>query len=476
MRGETNIPTIFVAFGATGDLMRLKVIPALFNLYQKGELPELFTILGFGRRAWSDADYRGYVKGILEEYGTGRTPQETVDRFLRILHFQEGVFEDDASYTTLKQRVEVLDAEWGVCANKLFYLAVAPEYFETILRKLDASHLTEPCSAEEGWTRIIVEKPFGTDDATARTLDGLLGELFEEKQLYRIDHYLAKEMLQNILTFRFANNLFEGQWGSELIESIHIRLLERVGVEKRGPYYDKNGALRDVGQNHFLQMLALLTMERPETFDMDAVRGKRAEILQRLALHSDTDVREKTFRAQYDGYRSITGVAPESQTETYFKVVATLEDSRWEGVPIILEGGKRLGDPLKETVITFKHASPCLCPPEGHHQNKIVIRLEPQEEIMIEFWSKKPGLSMQTEQRWLHFLLREPTARMQYTEEYERLLLDCIRGDQTLFITTEEIRAMWRFVDPILAGWEKGLVPVHFYAPDTKDITGKAPF
>ncbi len=464
--------------------MRIKVVPALFNLFQKGELPKMFRVVGFSRRSWSDAQYREYIEEILTQYGTGATPQETIAAFLQLFHFQEGTFENDASYAALKSKFDSLDGEWGVCANKLFYLAVAPEFFDGIVRKLDASRLTEPCLPREmaappiswgepleGWTRVIVEKPFGTDDGTARALDVLLGELFEEKQIYRIDHYLAKEMLQNILTFRFANNLFELSWGKDLIESIHIRLLEKVGVEKRGAYYDKNGALRDVGQNHVLQMLALLVMERPQSFDTDVIRGKRAEILQALSLLSEDEVRQDTMRAQYEGYRVIDGVAPDSETETYFKVTAHLDHPRWAGVPIILEGGKRLGEPLKEAVITFTHPQPCLCPDGRHHKNGVIIRMEPQEEIIIEFWSKKPGLAMQTEARQFHFLLREQTARMQYTEEYERLLLDCIRGDQTLFITTDEIRAMWRFVDPILATWARGVPALTSYAPDTRDIT-----
>src|SRR6185503_2181201 len=188
---EGNIPTVFSVFGATGDLMRVKVIPALFNLYQKGELPKMFSVVGFGRRAWSDAEYGAYIRDILTTRGTGATPQETIDSFIALFTFQEGTFDDDASYAKLKERFDALDATWGVCSNKLFYLAVAPEFFETILRKLDDSRLSEPCSPKEGWTRVIIEKPFGTDDATARALDILLGELFDERQIYRIDHYLA---------------------------------------------------------------------------------------------------------------------------------------------------------------------------------------------------------------------------------------------------------------------------------------------
>lgn len=474
VEAERNIPTIFTAFGATGDLMRLKVVPALFHLHRKGALPDMFRIIGFSRRDWTHEQYREYVRETLLGR-TGDANAEVVDAFLARFQFQEGTFEKTESYQNLKKAFDALDAEWGVCANKLFYLAVAPEFYEVISQNLHDSRLSEPCSPGEGWTRVIVEKPFGVDTATAQRLDEFLGKLFKEEQIYRIDHYLAKEMLQNILTFRFANNLFEASWGKDLIESIHIKLLESIGVEKRGAFYDGIGAFRDVGQNHFLQIIALLTMERPASFEANALRAKRAEILERLSIIRPEEMRAHTFRAQYEGYRTISGVDPNSDTETYFKVRAQLEEERWNGVSIVLEGGKRLGEPLKEAVISFRHPTPCLCPlGMPHHRNGISIRMEPKEEILIEFWSKKPGLTMETERRTFDFLYRAPSARVQYTEEYEKLLLDCIHGDQTLFISTNEIRAMWRFVDPILYAWHTQIVPLEIYEPDTREVTERA--
>jgi glucose-6-phosphate 1-dehydrogenase len=472
---ERNIPTIFVAFGATGDLMRLKVVPALFHLFRKKELPQHFCIIGFGRRAWSDEEFRSHVRDIIEKHGTHGADAAFVDSFLQLFRFQEGYAENTESYIALKKQFDILDKEWGVCANKLFYLAVAPELYEPICTNLSSSHLSDPCSPEEGWTRVIVEKPFGTDYESARKLDELLATLFREEQIYRIDHYLAKEMLQNILTFRFSNNLFELNWDKDFIERIDMRLLEEIGVEKRGAFYDSVGALRDVGQNHLLQMLALITMERPASFAAEDIRSKRAEILHALEVPSPKDVAKESFRAQYDGYRSITGVAPDSETETYFKVRARFSSDRWKGVPLYMEAGKRLGEPLKEIRILFKHPTPCLCPQDAeHHKNEVVIRMEPKEEIVIEFWSKKPGYTYATEPRMFHFLLREQAGRVQYTEEYERLLLDCIRGDQTLFISTDEIRAMWRYTDPIVAAWKAGAVPMKTYAPGEKQVTKEA--
>jgi glucose-6-phosphate 1-dehydrogenase len=470
-----NIPTVLVAYGATGDLMRIKVVPALFHLYKQKELPDMFRVFGFSRRDLNDEQFRVYVREMLEKHEGGPVPDEVAGPFLSLFRFQRGEFGERASYETLKKTVADLDREWGVCANKLFYLAVAPEFYETIFGHLHASGLTDPCSPEEGWTRVIVEKPFGTDSATAKKLDMALGALFKEEQIYRIDHYLAKEMLQNILAFRFSNNLFELGWGRELIERIHIRALESIGVEKRGAFYDVVGAFRDVGQNHFLQMLALVTMAHPVTFDARVIQKRRAEILEALRVMTPEEAQRATFRAQYEGYRSIQGVAPDSTTETYFKVRTSLAHPEWEGVPIILEGGKRLGPAQKDIRITFKHPAPCLCPPTGpHHTNEVVIRMEPKEEIQIEFWSKKPGFAMATEPRMFHFLFREQSGKMQYIEEYAKLLLDCIRGDQTLFVSTEEVQAMWRFSDSVVSAWKDGAVPLETYAPDTTEILARS--
>lgn len=470
----SNMPTILAAFGATGDLMRRKVIPALYYLFERGELPTLFRIVGFSRRDLTDDSFRDFIVTTIEEHQKKQIPRSSLASFLEIFRFQRGDFDETTSYDALKTTFDALDTEWGLCSNKLFYLSVAPEFYETIFKQLSGSRLSEGCSDGSGWLRVMVEKPFGVDTDTARELDLLLAQYFEESQIYRIDHYLAKEMLQNILTFRFANNLFELQWGKQLIESIKISMLEEIGVEKRGPFYDGVGAFRDVGQNHFLQILALLTMEHPESLEAGAIQKKRAEILGKLTPLSDTAIRTSTVRAQYEGYRSIDGVSPDSMTETFFKVRAEIDTEKWRGVPIIMEGGKRLGAAQKEIRVTFKHPSPCLCPIDGpHHKNEVIIRLEPREEILIEFWSKTPGFAFATERREFHYMLREPSAHIPYVEEYARLLLDGVRGDQTLFISTDEVRAMWAFTDPILEAWQKNAVPLMMYAPDTKEIVDR---
>lgn len=475
---KDNIPTIFTAFGATGDLMRRKVIPAVFHLWERRELPERFRVVGFSRRDWGDDDFRAFIKEVVAAHRGSTFANGQIEPFLQLFCVQKGTFENTASYRELKETFNRLDAEWGQCSNKLFYLSVAPEYYDPILRHLARSGLAESCApgtTVTGWTRIIVEKPFGMDSQTAKVIDELLGKLFEEDQIYRIDHYLAKEMMQNILTFRFSNNLFELAWGNELIENIHIKLLERIGVEDRGAFYDGVGALRDVGQNHLLQMLALVTMDAPVSFDAASIQKKRGEILRSLKTILPKDAATATFRAQHEGYSAIKDVAKGSQTETYFKIRAELEHPKWRGASVILESGKRLGEALKEIRVTFKHPMPCLCPVgQPHHKNEIIIRMEPREEILIEFWSKSPGFSFTTEQRMFHYMLRKESTHVPYVEEYAKLLLDCIRGDQTLFISTEEVRAMWRFTDPIVEAWKKDLAPLATYKPDSKKVSVEA--
>ena len=464
---KTNIPTIFVVFGATGDLMQKKIIPSLFHLFEKDILPDRFKIVGFSRRELSD---EAFGKNIFQSLTRHKDIKvDACEAFCKIFSYHHGFFDNKAHYSSLAQRLKEIDDAWGICSNKLFYLAIPPQFYKIIFRNLASAGLTKPCSAKEGWSRVLVEKPFGKDLKTAEALDSLLGKLFKEEQIYRIDHYLAKEMLQNILSFRFSNNLFERSWDKLSIDKIEIRLWETLGVEERGSFYDGVGALRDVGQNHLLQILALITMEHPIHFEARAIRKKRSEILNTLVQLSKEEIKRFTFRAQYEGYRTIQGVSPASSTETYFKIRAFLSSQRFRGVPIIIDGGKRLAEQRKEIEISFKHPTPCLCPPgqKEHYTNKVIISLEPEEAITVHFWSKKPGLGFEMEKRTLNFLLREKDKGGQYIEEYEKLLLDAIAGDQTLFVSTDEVAAMWRFINPIITAWQKNIVPLAHYKPDT---------
>lgn len=465
MISSISVPAVMVVLGATGDLMRKKIVPALFNLYQAGRLPRLFHIVGVSRRDWNDDQFRELLSQILIDHGASN-----YDQFLTLWSYHRGGFETLADYRRLAEKLGFFDRQWRVCANKLFYIAAPPEHYAAILNHLHQSHLTDPCSPGEGFTRILIEKPFGKDQATADRLEKTLSSRFQEEQIYRIDHYLAKETLQNILNFRFSNTLFEGVWSNQFIEKVRIRLWEKIGVEKRGIFYDGIGALRDVGQNHLLQMLALVTMDHPGSFTTEAIRAKRLELLQTLILPKADEIKRQSYRAQYRGYNQIKGVNKNSTSETYFKITAGLSHPRWRGVPFILESGKRLAEVRKEIIVTFKHPQPCFCPPGTNHQltNRVVFQLEPKEGVFVDLWSKKPGLHPGMKGQKFKFLIRPKQNRTQYVEEYEKLILDSILGNQTLFISSQEVVAMWRFIDPIATAWKKNAVPLARYEPDSE--------
>lgn len=470
-----NIPTVFVVLGATGDLMTKKIVPALFSLHEKKKLPPKFRLLGISRREWGDGDFRDHVRSILDVKMPG-AKTASIESFLGLTTYHKLAFHERGDYEALRTTLKNIDNQWGVCSNKLFYLSVPPQFYDIILENLHMSRLTEPCSEEEGWTRVVVEKPFGNDEKSAKALDARLGNLFKEVQIYRVDHYLGKEMLQNILAFRFDNNLFEGEWNRHFVESIHIRLFETLGVEDRGGFYDGVGALRDVGQNHLLQMLAFVTMERPSGGGAEEIREARVNVLEKLEIPLPKEVATRSFRAQYDGYRTLRGVTSESDTETYFRLTGFLTGDRWGGVPIIMEAGKRMGASLKDITITLRAAG-IGAKEVTERKNKIEIRLEPKEGIHVVFNAKKPGFDTKTEVRSLDFDFRTATGdgeHVQYTAEYQKLILDCIAGDQTLFVSSREVAAMWRFTDPFIESWQKGAVPLRHYAPDARVIADEA--
>ncbi len=465
-----HFPTTFVVLGVTGDLMTKKIAPALFKLHEQGLLPEQFRLVGVSRRDWTDEDLRRHIRAILD-VKVRDASAEAVQSFLKTVIYHKITFDAYGDYVALGDALRRIDEEHGTCSNKLYYLSVPPQYYDTIFTNIHKAKLTELCDPQGGWTRVVVEKPFGSDEKSAKALDARIARLFREDQVYRIDHYLAKETLQNILTFRFANDLFENSWGRESIEKIYVRELENVGAEDRGPFYESVGALRDVGQNHLLEMIALVTMDRPRDMSADAIRTARAALLETVKPLMAAEIARRTFRAQYDGYRTVKGVDPKSAVETYFKVGLELSHPRWRGVPIFMEAGKRVVDPAKrdgevtEIEVVFRNS-----------RNSIVFRQDPREGIAVRFWAKKPGLTMEMEERVLNIDLRGDVGghAAQYTEEYERLLLDCVNGDQTLFVSTREIAAMWRVIDPIVKGWAKGLVPLRHYAPDTETIVAEA--
>jgi glucose-6-phosphate 1-dehydrogenase len=473
---HSNTPTVLVVFGATGDLMARKIVPSLAYLKAKGRLPERFRVIGFSRRDWSDEDIRGHVHSILDAY-EGLAPEASErDEFLGMFTYQRGTFDDALAYAELAEGVAAIDRDWDVCASKLYYLAVPPENYRVIFNRLSESGLAEACRDGSGFTRVLVEKPFGKDTESARELDELLGSLFAEEQVYRIDHYLAKEMLQGIMSFRFSNSLFEPAWDAGSIDHIDITLLESIGAEKRGAFYDGVGALRDVGQNHLLQILALVLMDQPADLSAGSIREKRARFLEALRAPSPDEITAHSFRAQYDGFRDIAGVSPDSMTETYFRLRFALHGSRWGGVPVTMESGKRMGEALKQVAVTFRAPEECLCDVEGPgpFENRVTFQLEPEESIKIEFWAKKPGFERELEMREFTFFLYEKEEKVQYVEEYAKLLLDAIAGDQTLFVATDEVRAMWAFIDPFMRVWGSAAVPLETYKPDSSEVVERA--
>ena len=458
--GHCTSPTVFVVFGATGDLSQRKLLPALFDLYLKAALPEEFRVIGFARREWSDEEFREFAREVLAVRQAHPTDQ--LEGFLERLQYQSGEFDQPENYAKLEGLLRSIDAEWGACSNKLFYLAVPPIAYETILTRISESGVARSCSDGEGWTRILIEKPFGRDILTARHLDALLAELFQEEQIFRIDHYLAKETLQNILAFRFANRIFEPVWDNEEIERVELRVWEMVDVAERGSFYDDIGALRDVGQNHLLQMLALVAMEQPETLRDTDIRSRRAEVLRRVRLLDGP--RENVWRGQYEGYQHEKGVMSESMTETAFRLHASVDTDRWRGVPFILESGKAMKERRAEIVVVFK--APRHCWSELHcavgQNNRIVFEIQPHERASLRVWVKQPGIASEIIAQDWHFdaVPRESDVGL-VADAYEKILFDAIMGDQTLFASTEEVQAAWAFITPILERWH-GL-PLHRY-------------
>ena len=451
---QSTLPTILVIFGATGDLTKRKLIPALYRLYIDGDLPTMMHIVGFARKPLSDEDFRAYVKEIVGP---------DTDEFVNLFSYRAGDFTDATAYEQLAELLGKQDNEWKTCANKLFHLAVAPEHYEGILQNLSSSGLTIPCSEEEGWTRVIVEKPFGKDLATAETLDNLLGKLFREEQIYRIDHYLGKDTVQNILAFRFSNVFLQPAWNARSIKSIHIKLHESIDVEGRGGFYDGVGHLRDVGQNHMLQLLALFTMDNPMEFDADSIRSARGKVLDSLEAMDVQDVSDYTMRGQYEGYKIEAGVQNDSQTETFFRIEAKLNLPQWRGVPIVLESGKGLSRAKVEVVVEFRHHTPCLCPPGQHFTNILRYEVQPHEGITMSFWAKKPGSEVVIEEKEFSFDYGKSFGSGKFLDAYAKLLLDAIEGNQTSFVSTEEITASWKFIDPIMQAWKEDAVPLISY-------------
>ncbi len=459
-----------VVFGATGDLAQRKIIPALMDLFERNLLPTDFNVVGFSRKDMSHDDYREFAEHTLEKKGHNHTV-ERVDEFLKHIHYKRGDLNEKNSYTELEGYLDKLEPS-GACFNKIFYLAAPPNLYKVVFENLHASNITIPCVSDgEKWRRILVEKPFGSNPDEAKNLDKTLGALFTESQIFRINHYLAKETIQNILTFRFANAIFEPLWSKENIEYIKISLHETEDTSNRASYYDEIGALRDVGQNHLLQMLALVLMEDPMGTSAEAIRSARLKALSNIILPG-RDLSKFALRAQYDGYQGFNG-STKSKTETFFRLILNSKDKRWSGVPLYLESGKALKDDSTEIEISFRDRESFVCidTDKCNYNNTLRINIKPREDITLEFFSKKPGLTLELQKQKLSFKYGEENDIL--PDAYEKVLYDCIRGDQTLFTSTEEVATEWRVISEVLKKWKNLLLLTYEKGSDPEDIIYK---
>jgi glucose-6-phosphate 1-dehydrogenase len=455
-------PFALVIFGASGDLTRRKLIPALWSLYAARTLPEPFTIVGTARTELTDEAFRQQMRDAVATFARLKVPAPHVwDRFAQSLSYVTGDPTRSDLYARLRQRLEELERARGGPTNRLFYCATPPSLYEDIVAGLGEAGLAR---APQGWTRIIVEKPFGRDLATARALNRQITSVFDESQVYRIDHYLGKETVQNILVFRFANGIFEPLWNRNHVAEVQMTVAESIGVEGRGSYYEESGALRDMIQNHLLQLLCLIAMEPPVTFDADPVREEKNKVLQAIRPIDPAKVDEVALRAQYaagyvggrsvPAYRQEKGVKPDSTTETYAALRLLVDNWRWAGVPFYLRTGKRMARRVSEIVIRF-HRTPHLIfrrSERGPMPNYLVIRIQPDEGISLTVAAKEPGPDLRLGPVTLDFKYNEVFGG-EPPEAYERLLLDAIHGDATLYARGDWVERAWELLEPVLEAW-----------------------
>jgi glucose-6-phosphate 1-dehydrogenase len=469
--GKPGDPCVMVIFGAAGDLTGRMLIPALHNLARANLLPKEFAVLGVARAQMSNEDFRKRVREDVTKYCGDCIDEEHWEEFARRFFYFAGDFNNDQLYPQLKDRLAELDREHSTHQNFFFYLATAPNFFGAIVEKLAAAGLME--QSNDHWRRVIIEKPFGHDLESAKALNQQLLKVADEKQIYRIDHYLGKETVQNIMAFRFANGIFEPIWNRRYIDHVQISVAETVGVEGRGGYFDKAGSLRDMVPNHIMQLISLTSMEPPISFDANAVRDEQAKILHAIQPMGDEEVFSRTVRGQYgegivDGvrvpaYRAEPNVPPDSRTETFVAMKLLIDNWRWADVPFYLRTGKRM--PVRNThiVIQFRRAPFVLfrdTPVEHLMPNQLVLHIQPEEGISLRFAAKVPGPVMRLGTVDMNFEYQEYFGKQPSTG-YERLLHDCMIGDQTLFQRADMVEAGWAVVNPMLDIW-KALPPRNF--------------
>jgi glucose-6-phosphate 1-dehydrogenase len=455
-------PCAIVVFGVTGDLSRKKLIPAIYDLSNRGLLPPGFVMLGFARRDWDAGDFESLARESAQKYCRTEFTEEAWKRVAGSLQFLPGAFDDDAAFDQLAQTLTDLESTHGIQGNAAFYLSIPPAAFPVVLKQMQRTGMADNAIAG-GWRRVVVEKPFGHDLASARELNTLVDDVFSPQDVFRIDHYLGKETVQNMLALRFANTLFEPIWNSHYVDSVQITMAEDVGISGRAAFYDSAGAARDVLQNHILQLLALTAMEEPVSFDAEAIRTEKVKVLNAISLPEDLE--HYAIRGQYDqgwlagervpSYLDEKDVPKDSLTETYAAVRLGIETRRWAGVPFYLRTGKRLPRRVTEIAVVFKTA-PHL-PFDATDtvelgKNQLVVRVQPDEGVTLRFGSKVPGSAMEVRDVSMDFLYGEAFTEAS-PEAYERLILDVLLGDATLFPRNLEVDASWQVVDKLEAYW-----------------------
>src|SRR5437667_3896730 len=459
-------PCAIVIFGATGDLTHRKLMPALYNLAADGELPPAVAVIGFARRPKTDEEFRKEMEEATRKFSRQMVRDEIWKTFSQSVFYHQSEFGDPNGYKSLAERLEKIDKERGTRGNRLFYFAAGPDQFETILKNLKAAGLNR---AKEGsWARVIIEKPFGTDLKSARELNRIVSEAFDESQIYRIDHFLGKETAQNILVLRFANATLEPLWNTRYIDHLQITAAETLGVEGRAGYYEKAGALSDMVQNHLLQLLCLVAMEAPSDLSADSIRDEKVKVVRCLRRMSADEVGSNVVRGQYaegaingksvPGYRSENNVDPKSMTDTFVALRLNIDNWRWWDVPIYMRVGKRLPKSGTEISVHFKKAPFVLFNKETNEANVLVIRIQPDEGISLRMQAKMPGTSFRIEPVKMDFQYGTSFGKAS-PEAYERLLLDAISGDATLFARRDEVEEAWAFIDIIENAWSEKTNP-----------------